>query len=188
MFNYLDDIEKEVKNTIYGKYKYDIDTKTTLKNDYTDFTIIKNPEFPYELCNNYRGIDNIILNVSEQEQKNYYLLKEHSYSHGVWDLPTVDGKMLIFNNLVEIKKYCENVVNETIYLDMDEDIDRLYDIQLINIKFNGLKDYKQPINIELQEKIHCDNDDDEYNINFTIGNDFYVDFTVSKIENNRAEV
>ena len=58
--------KKAVKTEIYGEYKYDEKTKMKLQNDYINFTIIKNPEFPYKLCDNFSGIKNIILYVNQQ--------------------------------------------------------------------------------------------------------------------------
>lgn len=167
IFYSLDDIKKAVQTEFYGKYKYDEKTKTELKNDYDDFTIIKNPVFPYEISNNYLGMKNIIFDVNEEE--NYYLLDEHHYAHGVWDYPSMDGKKLIFNNLIEIKKYCENVVNKTQYMDyysdnryICENESRIEDLELIKKKFE-------------------ENEFDKNIIDFTIGNDYFCVFTISKI-------
>ena len=184
-FHSLNDIENAVKKEIYGEYNYDEKTETLLKNNYTDFTIIKNPEFPYTICDNYyKDIGNIILDVSEQKQ--YYLLDEHHYAHGVWDWPTMDGKKLIFNDLIEMKKYCEDIVDKTPYLDGCEDSDYLSDLEQIDIKFNVLEDYKNLNDNKLQKEIPCSIDDQD-NIHFTIGNDFYVDFTISKIKSSDIE-
>lgn len=199
IFNSLDQIEKAVKNEIYGERKYDKKNKMRLQNDYIDFTIIKNLEFPYKLCDNNSYIKNIILHVNQQ--KKYYLLDEHHYAHGVWDYSGFDGKKLIFNDLIEMKKYCENVVNQLSYLNGYYDNDRISDLELINLKFNKLKDYQildsktepvtetasetatKTISLELQEKIdYCNGiDENEDKIHFSVGNDFYVDFTISKI-------
>ena len=43
--------------------------------------IISNQTFPYELCNGYSSIKNIILDVSENHNTEFYLLNEHQYAH-----------------------------------------------------------------------------------------------------------
>lgn len=80
IFDNLEQIEKSTEKTNYGKYNYN-----GKNNHYTSFTIIENPEFPYVLCDDHNDLDNIILDVSEQPDKKYYLLSEHEYAHGVWD-------------------------------------------------------------------------------------------------------
>ncbi len=119
-------------------------------------------------------------------------MDKHSYAHGVWDWPTIDGTKLIFNDLIEIKKYCKNVVYEETYLCGQDDMDRAYDIKLVIKKMNKLAGD----NLDLHEKIiekegeydenndyyGHDNDDTEHKVKFEIGNDFYVSFTISKIK------
>ncbi len=51
MFSSLDDIKLAVENGIYGQEKYDKIMKTNIKNNFNDFKIKSNFEFPLLLCN-----------------------------------------------------------------------------------------------------------------------------------------
>ena len=157
-YNSLDEIKEAVEKEIYGKYKYNTKKGTELKNNYEDFEIIKEPSFPYKLCddNSGPGIKNIILEVNRE--KNYYLLDENKYAHGVWNWPSIDGTKIIFDDPKQIKEYCKNIVNETSYMN---DSNSVSDNDLI---VNKIK------NIDKKTKIE-----------FTIGDDYYCSFNISKI-------
>lgn len=196
LFNSLNEIKEALEKDIYGEYKYCKKTKKELKNNYEDFEIISNSIFPYELCNNYSHIKNIILNISEKPICNYYLLNEHHYTQGVNDYQSNDGKKLIFDNLIDMKKYCESKINELPYIKFyfndGSDLNcKEEDYKKIDVKFNMLKDYQdlnldfKITNLELKNKINNYSDsnfDNDEKIKFTIGNDFYVEFTIKKIK------
>ena len=90
-----------------------------------------------------------------------------------------------------MKKYCENVVNKTEYLDYtynsnnnddsDNNDDYYIDYQEVNSKIVSTIKLEHAIHEFQEEKYDFNNDD---KINFTIGNDFFVVFTISKIYNN----
>lgn len=170
MFNSLDEIKDAIKTEIYGKYNYDDKLNTEIKNDFKDFTIIKNPKFTFLLCNDdeedHLSIQNIILDISNLEKKTYYLLDEH-FQDDEMDLPTVDGKKLIFNNLTKMKKYCKYIVYKNVYFYGYYDNNRELDYKLIE---------------EMINKLELDNPDPKEEINFTIGYDYCVNFTISKIK------
>lgn len=206
-FDTLDDIKEAVETEVYGKYNYDKSIILGTPNNYADFTIIPNPTFPYELCDDYNSIKNVILDVSEKPNLEYYLLCEHYYAHGVWNYPTVDGTQIIFNDLKSMKEYCESVQKKLCYLNGNTDDDYYLDEQLINEKFDELPNYKEKenlwpsdhyakmLNYSLEdyeeiyknislEKFKLIKDYQESGFDFTIGNDHYVDFTIYKIKNN----
>ena len=206
-FDTLDDIKEAVETEVYGKYNYDKSIILGTLNNYADFTIISNPTFPYELCDDYNSIKNVILDVSEKPNLEYYLLYEHHYAHGVWNYPTVDGTQIIFNDLKSMKEYCESVQKKLCYLNGNTDDDYYLDEQLINEKFDELPNYKEKenlwpsdhytkmlnYNLERYEEIYKNislekfkliKDYQESGFDFTIGNDYYVDFTIYKIKNN----
>lgn len=206
-FDTLDDIKEAVETEVYGKYNNDKTGIIGSPNNYADFTIISNPTFPYKLCNNYSPIKNIIFDVSETPNTEYYLLFEHHYAHGVWDYPAVDGIKYIFNDLESIKEYCKSVQKKLSYLNGNIDDDYYLDEQLIDKKFDELPNHKDKDNLhssgwyanmlnnclERNEKIYNNislekfkliQDYQENGFNFEIGNDFYVDFRIYKIKNN----
>ncbi len=150
-FNSLDEIKEAVKKGVYGGYGYN------KKNNYESFEIIKEPSFPYKLCDeNGLGMTNIILEVNIE--KNYYLLDENKHAHGVWNWPSVDGTKIIFDDPIQIKEYCKKIVDETLYL----------------YESNSVSDYGL-----IRNKIK--NIDKESKIEFTIGDDYYCSFNISKI-------
>jgi hypothetical protein len=204
----LDDIKEAVETEVYGKYNRDETRISGSPNNYTDFTLITNPSFPYKLCDDYNSVKNIILDVSENPKSEYYLLYEHHYAHGVWDIPTVDGTKIIFNDLKSMKEYCKSVQEKINYMWMDgEDNEYQLDEQLIDKIFDELPDYKEKNNLYTSSSYtnmlnHClERDEKTYNnislekfkqiqhyqengFDFTIGNDFFVNFTIYKIKNN----
>ncbi len=194
IFYSLDDIKKSIKSgEIYGEYKWDSENKCHIKNKYKDFEIIENPEFPIILCDKYSVIENIIYDIGDSYNNTYYFMDKHSYAHGVWSWPTEDGTKLIFDNLIDMKYYCKDIVRNGRYLNGSNDMCRINDMKLIVKKMNKLAGD----NLELHEKI-VDNDkeyneyheyysdrnnnDTEDKIEFKIGNDFHVSFTISKIK------
>ncbi len=70
----------------------------------------------------------------------------------------VFGTKIIFDDPIQIKEYCKNVVDETSYLN---DSNSVSDYGLIKNKIKNI--------------------DKETKIEFTIGDDFYCSFYISKI-------
>jgi hypothetical protein len=101
------------------------------------------------------------------------MLTEFFYAHGIWDQPKADTTIIIFNNLNEIKNYCENKINDTRYFDQYNKLD---DYQILNKNLSKLTDLNN--NIDYNNII---NNENESFIEFTIGDDLFIDFTVSKI-------
>jgi hypothetical protein len=202
-FDTLDDIKEHTKTEVYGKYNHD-----ESPNDYSDFKLISNPEFSYTLCDgHYKYVENVILDVSMNTSTEYYLLDEHQYAHGIWDHPSEDGKKIIFDNLKSMKKYCKSVKDNLCYMYDINNEDSNSDDKLIDEKFDELPNYdkiynfypsfsytdmfnyclkhyfKTYNNISL-EKFKIIQNYQKNCLNFEIGNDLIVNFTILKIMNN----
>lgn len=210
-FNSLDDIKEATKTGVYGKYNYDGTRINGSPNDYSDFTIISNPKFPYELCDNYSPMKNIILDTSNNPLLTYYLLDEHRFAHGDWTYPSIDKKKLIFDDLIKVKKYCKSVSENLSYMYFDNcDDPKQTDNELIDEKINELENHKKKNIVDFEFRIRNSEEtfkrllkeyEKDFNsisfekfklmgykkekceINFDIGNDFFVNFTISKIKN-----
>ncbi len=175
-FDSLDDIKNAVKTGIYGKFNYDNKIKMKLKNNFEDFKIIKKHKFPYTLCNDSSQIKNIIINVNDP-QKTYYMLTENIYAASLSQWFTVDGTIYIYDNLEEIKQYCKTVLKTLPYMNGENDEEIINDINLIDEMINDSNFGKNKISIfDVRDKDYYEN-----RIEFTIGNDLYADFTITKI-------
>lgn len=206
-FDTLNNIKEAIENEVYGKYNYDETMILGSHNNYNDFTIISNPTFPYKLCDDCNSMKNIILDVSNNPEIEYYLLVEHHSAHGVWAYPTIDGIKFIFDDLNTMKEYCKSVQEKLHYLYGDEDDDIILDKKLIDKKFDELSNYKEKDNLypsSIYENMlnDCLKIDEktfknislkkfkllqhyqENSFDFQIGNDYYVTFIVYKIKNN----
>lgn len=203
-FDTLDNIKEATETEVYGKYNYDKTMILGSHNNYSDFTIIFNPTFPYKLCDDYKEMKNIILDVSNNSEIEYYLLVEQRSAHGVWTYPTIDETIYIFDDLKTMKEHCKSVQEKLHYLNGNEDDDIILDKKLIDEKIDELSNYKDnlyPSSIYEKKLNDWKIDDKTYNnislekfklvqhyqensFDFTIGNDFYVDFIVYKIKNN----
>lgn len=208
-FDTLDNIKEAVETDVYGKYNNDKIRMNGSPNNYADFTIISNLTFFYELCNGYNSIKNVRLDASEKPNTEYYLLNEHHYAYGVWDYPRVDGTKFIFDDLVKIKEYCKSVQKKLHYLDDDDYLldKKLIDKKSIDEKINEQSNYKEKDNLYHSSyyanmlNYYLKHNKEEYknislekfkviqhytenSIEFTIRNDFFVDFIIYKIKNN----
>lgn len=151
--------------------------------------------------------ENLNSNPNPNPNPEYYLLCVHHYAHGVWDYPTVDGTKIIFNDLKSMKEYCKRIQEKLCYLDGNTDDDRYLDEQLIDEKIDELPNCEEKDNLYPSSSYtyilnHCLKHDkktydnislekfkliqhyQENGFDFTIGNDFFVDFTIYKIKNN----
>lgn len=173
MFKSLDEIKNSIKKgENYGKSNYDEINNCELKNKFKDFKIIKNPEFPYMLYNNisYNNVipvnnKHIILDESDnKENKKYYSMHIKFMVDRVINSHTslLTGVMsLIFDDLLNMKHFCNFIINKQIYSH--------------GIKNNNINNYKL-----IEQEINKLNNTKE--VNFSIGNSFYYEFYLSKIE------